>query len=52
MDSKGQSYVLPGNKVAAAAQTNATNWFLNTTELPKIPTANGILKLLHCKTFL
>ncbi|CAB5365846.1 unnamed protein product [Rhizophagus irregularis] len=40
LNSKGPSYILPDKKIIGAAQINATNWFLNTTELPKIPIAN------------
>ncbi|RIA94333.1 hypothetical protein C1645_873503, partial [Glomus cerebriforme] len=40
VNSKGQSYILRDKKIIAAAQINATNWFLNTTELPKIPIEN------------
>ncbi|CAB4414517.1 unnamed protein product [Rhizophagus irregularis] len=40
LNSKGPSYILPDKKIIGAAQINATNWFLNTTELTKIPIAN------------
>ena len=42
--SKGQPYsILPDNKIVIAMQTNDTNYFVNTTELPKIPIANGMM---------
>ncbi|GBC03646.1 hypothetical protein RclHR1_05230008 [Rhizophagus clarus] len=40
LNSKRQSYVLPDKNVIGVTQINATNCFLNTTEIPRIPITN------------